>query len=178
MSQQPHINHKMRAILIDWLVLVQIKFNLLPETLYLCVSIIDRFLDVSYLSSSLLLYIPPSPSLSLPPPPHNLYIPPSLPPSLPLLFLPPLSSFHSSLFLPTLTHYPLFSQSLPSIPPHHHHLSISFSSLSLPLTPSFSLHSFPPISFFYPPTLIHSLPPLPYCFRCSQCPRTSSSWWV
>lgn len=46
MSLQPQLNYKMRAILIDWLILVQIKFNLLPETLYLTVSIIDRFLEV------------------------------------------------------------------------------------------------------------------------------------
>lgn len=37
----------MRAILIDWLVQVQIKFRLLQETMYLTVAIIDRFLQVS-----------------------------------------------------------------------------------------------------------------------------------
>ena len=47
MSLQPHINHRMRSILIDWLVLVQVKFNLLHETLYLTVSIIDRYLQVN-----------------------------------------------------------------------------------------------------------------------------------
>jgi hypothetical protein len=34
----------MRAILIDWLVEVHLKFKLLPETLYLTVNLIDRFL--------------------------------------------------------------------------------------------------------------------------------------
>lgn len=34
----------MRTILIDWLVDVHLHFKLLPETLYLSVSIIDRFL--------------------------------------------------------------------------------------------------------------------------------------
>ena len=38
------INEKMRAILIDWLIEVHLKFKLLPETLYLTVNIIDRYL--------------------------------------------------------------------------------------------------------------------------------------
>lgn len=43
MSRQEDINAKMRAILIDWLVEVHMKFRLVPETLYLCVNIIDRY---------------------------------------------------------------------------------------------------------------------------------------
>ncbi|XP_069794829.1 G2/mitotic-specific cyclin-B1-like isoform X2 [Narcine bancroftii] len=39
------ITQNMRAILIDWLVQVQRKFQLLQETLYMTVSIIDRFLQ-------------------------------------------------------------------------------------------------------------------------------------
>ncbi|XP_059839450.1 G2/mitotic-specific cyclin-B1-like [Hypanus sabinus] len=39
------ITGAMCAILIDWLVQVQVKFKLLPETLYLTVSILDRFLQ-------------------------------------------------------------------------------------------------------------------------------------
>ncbi|XP_072904298.1 G2/mitotic-specific cyclin-B1-like isoform X2 [Hemitrygon akajei] len=39
------ITGAMRAILIDWLVQVQVKFKLLPETLYMTVSILDRFLQ-------------------------------------------------------------------------------------------------------------------------------------
>ena len=35
----------MRGILMDWLLEVHNKFRLLPETLYLCVNIIDRFLS-------------------------------------------------------------------------------------------------------------------------------------
>jgi len=35
----------MRAILIDWLTDVHLKFKLKPETLFLTVSIIDRFLQ-------------------------------------------------------------------------------------------------------------------------------------
>lgn len=36
---------KMRSVLIDWLVDVQQQFKLLPETLYLTVSILDRFMS-------------------------------------------------------------------------------------------------------------------------------------
>ncbi|XP_009635576.2 G2/mitotic-specific cyclin-B1 [Egretta garzetta] len=39
------INGNMRAILIDWLVQVQVKFGLQQETLYMAVAIIDRFLQ-------------------------------------------------------------------------------------------------------------------------------------
>ena len=45
MSKQTDINAKMRGILIDWLVDVHLKFKLLPETLYLTVNLIDRFLE-------------------------------------------------------------------------------------------------------------------------------------
>ncbi|KAL4447373.1 hypothetical protein ABPG77_007406 [Micractinium sp. CCAP 211/92] len=45
MSRQTDINEKMRAILIDWLVDVHLKFKLMPETLYLTVNLIDRFLE-------------------------------------------------------------------------------------------------------------------------------------
>ncbi|XP_012865394.1 PREDICTED: G2/mitotic-specific cyclin-B2 [Dipodomys ordii] len=40
------INGRMRAILVDWLVQVHSKFRLLQETLYMCVAIMDRFLQV------------------------------------------------------------------------------------------------------------------------------------
>jgi len=39
------VSGNMRAILIDWLVQVQIKFRLLQETMYMTVAIIDRFLQ-------------------------------------------------------------------------------------------------------------------------------------
>jgi cyclin B len=45
MSQQTDINERMRKILIDWLVDVHIKFKLRPETLFLTVHIIDRYLS-------------------------------------------------------------------------------------------------------------------------------------
>ncbi|XP_014031121.1 G2/mitotic-specific cyclin-B2 isoform X1 [Salmo salar] len=40
------INGRMRALLIDWLVQVHSRFQLLQETLYLTVAILDRFLQV------------------------------------------------------------------------------------------------------------------------------------
>eukprot|EP00300_Choanocystis_sp_HF-7_P027447 c32556_g1_i1.p1 GENE.c32556_g1_i1~~c32556_g1_i1.p1 ORF type:complete len:409 (-),score=103.88 c32556_g1_i1:242-1468(-) len=46
MRQQAEINHKMRSILVDWLVEVHLKFKLVPETLHLAVSILDRYLAV------------------------------------------------------------------------------------------------------------------------------------
>lgn len=45
MESQPDINEKMRAILVDWLVDVNLKFKLLPGTLFLTINIIDRFLS-------------------------------------------------------------------------------------------------------------------------------------
>ncbi|WVZ86746.1 hypothetical protein U9M48_033482 [Paspalum notatum var. saurae] len=45
MSSQQDINSKMRAILIDWLIEVHYKFELMHETLFLMVNIIDRFLE-------------------------------------------------------------------------------------------------------------------------------------
>ena len=45
MKNQNDINEKMRAILIDWLVEVHLKFKLVPETLFLTVNLIDRYLD-------------------------------------------------------------------------------------------------------------------------------------
>lgn len=44
MAFQTDLNGKMRAILIDWLVEVHTKYKLCRETLYLAVSLIDRYL--------------------------------------------------------------------------------------------------------------------------------------
>ncbi|KAM6058480.1 G2/mitotic-specific cyclin-B2 isoform 2-T2 [Chlamydotis macqueenii] len=50
-SVRPHyldgktINGRMRAILVDWLVQVHSRFQLLQETLYMCVAVMDRFLQ-------------------------------------------------------------------------------------------------------------------------------------
>ena len=45
MDHQEHLEWHLRGILIDWLVEVHAKFHLLPETLFLTVNIIDRFLS-------------------------------------------------------------------------------------------------------------------------------------
>jgi len=54
MLNQVDINEKMRAILVDWLVEVHRMFKLLPETLFLSVSIIDRFLSMKQISRDIL----------------------------------------------------------------------------------------------------------------------------
>jgi cyclin B len=45
MSNQSDINHRMRAILIDWLIDVHLKYRLVPQTMYICVNLIDRYLS-------------------------------------------------------------------------------------------------------------------------------------
>ncbi|NXY45847.1 CCNB2 protein, partial [Ceuthmochares aereus] len=50
-SIRPHyldgktLNGRMRAILVDWLIQVHSRFQLLQETLYMCVAVVDRFLQ-------------------------------------------------------------------------------------------------------------------------------------
>ena len=44
-SKQTDINERMRGILFDWLVEVHLKFKLLPETLFITLNIIDRYLS-------------------------------------------------------------------------------------------------------------------------------------
>jgi len=46
MHNQQSLTTTMRAILIDWLVEVHMKFRLVPETLYLGVNILDRYLSL------------------------------------------------------------------------------------------------------------------------------------
>jgi cyclin B len=46
MERQVQVNAKMRAILVDWLVDVHKKYKLRVETLFLAVSLIDRYLDL------------------------------------------------------------------------------------------------------------------------------------
>ncbi|AGO11837.1 AaceriADR068Wp [[Ashbya] aceris (nom. inval.)] len=45
MREQPELRWEYRATLVDWLVQVHCRFQLLPETLYLTINIIDRFLS-------------------------------------------------------------------------------------------------------------------------------------
>ncbi|NWS75253.1 CCNB2 protein, partial [Crotophaga sulcirostris] len=50
-SIRPHyldgktLNGRMRALLVDWLIQVHSRFQLLQETLYMCVAVMDRFLQ-------------------------------------------------------------------------------------------------------------------------------------
>lgn len=50
MDNQIEIQWSMRSVLMDWLVQVHHRFNLLPETLFLCVNYIDRFLSCKVVS--------------------------------------------------------------------------------------------------------------------------------
>lgn len=45
MDIQQDINERMRSILVDWLVEVHLKFKLVPESLYLTINLIDRYLE-------------------------------------------------------------------------------------------------------------------------------------
>ncbi|KAI9674754.1 MAG: G2/mitotic-specific cyclin [Caeruleum heppii] len=45
MEHQEELEWKMRGILVDWLIEVHTRFHLLPETLFLTVNVIDRFLS-------------------------------------------------------------------------------------------------------------------------------------
>ncbi|KAI9782065.1 MAG: G2/mitotic-specific cyclin [Peltula sp. TS41687] len=45
MDHQEDLEWKMRGILVDWLIEVHTRFHLLPETLFLAVNIVDRFLS-------------------------------------------------------------------------------------------------------------------------------------
>jgi len=45
MTRQVDINEKMRGILVDWVLEVHLKFKLMPETLFLTINLIDRYLD-------------------------------------------------------------------------------------------------------------------------------------
>jgi cyclin B len=46
MKRQTQVNENVRAILIDWIFNVHGKFKLLPETLFISVNLIDRFLSL------------------------------------------------------------------------------------------------------------------------------------
>ncbi|GAA6063576.1 hypothetical protein JCM10212_003155 [Sporobolomyces blumeae] len=50
MANQNEVTWKMRGILVDWLVEIHTKFRLLPETIFLAVNIIDRFLSTRVVS--------------------------------------------------------------------------------------------------------------------------------
>jgi cyclin B len=45
MAKQKDINNRMRAILIDWLIDVHLKYKMVPQTMYISVNLIDRYLS-------------------------------------------------------------------------------------------------------------------------------------
>lgn len=52
MSTQKDINEKMRAILVDWLVDVTQKFQMAPQTLFMTVNLLDRYLTIKQIERS------------------------------------------------------------------------------------------------------------------------------
>ena len=50
MDLQQDIQWSMRSVLVDWVVQVHHRFQLLPETLFLSINYIDRFLSVKVVS--------------------------------------------------------------------------------------------------------------------------------
>jgi len=52
MKNQKEINDKMRSILIDWIIDVHFKFGFTDETLFMTVSIIDRYLTINQIKRS------------------------------------------------------------------------------------------------------------------------------
>ena len=44
MNHKTEVTEKMRAYLVDWLAELHYKFKMWPETLYVCIGIIDQFL--------------------------------------------------------------------------------------------------------------------------------------
>lgn len=44
--KQKNLKPKMRSILVDWLVEMHLKFKLLPESLFLAINIMDRFMSI------------------------------------------------------------------------------------------------------------------------------------
>jgi G2/mitotic-specific cyclin 3/4 len=50
MDNQAEIQWSMRSVLVDWVIQVHGRFSLLPETLFLAINYIDRFLSVKVVS--------------------------------------------------------------------------------------------------------------------------------
>lgn len=50
MKRQTQVNENVRAILIDWVLQVHGKFKLLPETLFIAVNLVDRFMSLHRIS--------------------------------------------------------------------------------------------------------------------------------
>lgn len=54
MHSQPDLNFQMRNILVDWIVSVHLKFRLQPETLFLSINLLDRYLSVKEITRNCL----------------------------------------------------------------------------------------------------------------------------
>lgn len=52
MAKQSFINDKMRSILVDWMVDLHLRFKMVPETLYLTINMLDRYLQVKQVRRS------------------------------------------------------------------------------------------------------------------------------
>lgn len=50
MDHQTEINWEQRGILVDWLIQVHSRFNMLPESLFLTINLLDRFLSLRPIS--------------------------------------------------------------------------------------------------------------------------------
>ncbi|EIM23191.1 G2/M-specific cyclin NimE [Wallemia mellicola] len=50
MDNQKELRWRMRGVLVDWLIEIHHKFRLLPETLFLAINIVDRFLSLRIVS--------------------------------------------------------------------------------------------------------------------------------
>jgi hypothetical protein len=50
MESQTEIEWSMRTTLVDWLLQVHLRYHMLPETLWIAINIIDRFLSVRVVS--------------------------------------------------------------------------------------------------------------------------------
>jgi len=49
MANQPEINEIMRAILIDWIIDVHLRFNLRQDTLFMTIWLIDTYLSFAFI---------------------------------------------------------------------------------------------------------------------------------
>lgn len=49
-KNQKGVNNRMRAILVDWLIDVNLKFKMLPQVLFMTVNVIDRYLAIRQVS--------------------------------------------------------------------------------------------------------------------------------
>jgi len=46
MKSQRHVTDKLRAYLVDWLAELHFKFKMMPETLFVAIGILDRYLAI------------------------------------------------------------------------------------------------------------------------------------